>query len=94
MAPFSLIESLIISHIFKVSILYTKERLYECLKTLHEICGERPIYCAQGIRSHEDVKFVKDAGADGFILGSSLFNDYDNLEALSETISGFKKASE
>lgn len=73
---------------------YTKERLYECLKTLHEICGERPIYCAQGIRSHEDVKFVKDAGADGFILGSSLFNDYDNLEALSETISGFKKASE
>ena len=44
--------------------------------------------------NNQDVKFVKDAGADGFILGSSLFNDYDNLEALSETISGFKKASE
>lgn len=73
---------------------YTKERLYECIRTLREICKDRPIYCAQGIRTHEDVRYVKEAGADGFILGSSLFNDYGDLQALSKTIRGFKEVSE
>jgi len=73
---------------------YTKERLFDCMKTLREICGDRPIYCAQGIRKHEDVEFIKSAGADGFILGSSLFNEYDNLEALSETINSYRKVGE
>lgn len=73
---------------------YTKERLKECIKTLRGICGDRPIICAQGIRTHEDVIFIKEAGADGFILGSSLFNDYGDMEALSKTIQGFKEAGE
>ena len=73
---------------------YTKEHLHTCIKALRSICGEREIYCAQGIRTHDDVRFVKQAGADGFILGSSLFNDYNDMEALANTISGYKKAAE
>jgi tryptophan synthase alpha subunit len=71
---------------------YTRERLAECVKALREDFGiQRPIYCAQGIRKLEDIKEIEAAGADGFILGSLLFDHYHDLDSLSRTIHSFKE---
>lgn len=50
---------------------------------------EGKIYCGGGISKPEDAKRVKDAGADGFFLGSSIITLYDDIDTLRKTIGSF-----
>ncbi len=52
-----------------------------------------PIYCGGGVRTPEDVRNLRLSGADGFFLGSSLMDYYNDLDALKEEIRKFKKES-
>ena len=72
---------------------YTTDRLKECIEVLKKECPGRPIYCAKGIRKPEDLKVIYHAGADGYILGSLLVNEYDSLEGLEKTIVKYKTYS-
>lgn len=73
---------------------YGPERLAECIHILRRECPGRPIYCAKGIRKPEDLHIVREAGADGAILGSLLMNDYDDLDRLTATIAAYKAAGD
>ncbi|HPX32486.1 MAG TPA: tryptophan synthase subunit alpha [Erysipelotrichaceae bacterium] len=70
---------------------YTTNRLKECVTILRRECPNRPIYCAKGIRKPEDLKIIYESGADGYILGSLLINEYGDLEKLKKTIKEYKK---
>lgn len=75
---------------------YTKARLQECIGAMRNMGLTQPIYCAKGIRTPDDVAFVADSGADGFILGSALLQYYNDLPALTKAVQSFhtEKAGE
>lgn len=73
---------------------YTSERLRECVALLKKECPGRPIYCAKGIRKMEDLRIIKEAGADGYILGSILADYYGDLGKLEEVIKAYKNYAE
>lgn len=50
-----------------------------------------PIYCGGGIRTPEDVRKLRESGADGFFLGSSLMEYYNDFKTLKAEIQRFKK---
>lgn len=52
-----------------------------------------PIYCGGGIRTPEDVRQLRNSGADGFFLGSSLMDWYTDLDGLKAEIQKFKDAT-
>ena len=54
---------------------------------------KQPVYCGVGIRTPEDVKRLRDAGAGGVFLGSSLMFNFDNDERLLHVLDGFDKAA-
>lgn len=56
---------------------------------LRELGIRQKIYCGGGIAKPEDAKQVKDAGADGFFLGSSIIALYDQKEKLVSIIRSF-----
>jgi tryptophan synthase alpha chain len=70
----------------------TREYLKVCLQKLREAGITRPIYCGVGIRTPEDVAFVKGCGAEGFFIGSTIMKYYDDPDALVEAISMYKQA--
>lgn len=66
--------------------------LSKCINKLREIGIDNPIYCGVGIRTTDDVKFLKKSKAQGFFLGSSLIKHYDSPSDLIKTIKEFKQA--
>mgnify|MGYP001251475848 FL=1 len=48
------------------------ETLEACIRFLKEEAAQRDIYCGVGVATSEDVRMVKQAGADGVFLGSPL----------------------
>lgn len=67
--------------------------LKNCIHTLRERGVDRPIYCGGGIRTAEDVRLVKRSGGDGFFLGSSLMEYYDDPVGLKAVIQEFRRAA-
>lgn len=51
----------------------------------------KKIYCGVGVSTAEDVKYVKDSGADGVFIGSTFLKLHDNFEELALKIKEFKK---
>lgn len=47
---------------------------------------ENPIYCGVGVRTPEDVAMIKEAGADGVFVGSTVLKLHDKPEEMKETI--------
>ena len=56
---------------------------------LRELGIHQKIYCGGGISKPEHARQVKDAGADGFFLGSSIIAMYDQPEELKAIIRSF-----
>lgn len=62
-------------------------RLKDCIRHLKdEKKIDRPIYAGVGIRDENDVAMVKEAGADGVFVGSTVLRLHDDLPKLRETI--------
>lgn len=59
------------------------------VRYLRENGVKQEIYAGVGIKDFDDVKTIKEAGADGFFVGSSLMKLYDNKEELRRMISLF-----
>ena len=70
------------------------EDLSTCIKYLRERKVSEPIYCGAGIKSPEDAKKVKEAGGNGFFVGSSIIKLYDEPEKLVELIKEYKESAE
>lgn len=51
-----------------------------------------PIYCGGGVRSPEDAVTVRDAGADGVFLGTSILKLQGNREVLVNTVRAYREA--
>lgn len=68
------------------------ETLDKCIDYLRERKVSEPIYCGGGINTPEHAVVVKDAGANGFFVGSSIIKLYDQPEKLVELIAQFKQA--
>ncbi|MDD5953781.1 MAG: tryptophan synthase subunit alpha [Firmicutes bacterium] len=52
----------------------------------------RPIYCGGGVRSPQDAVTVRDAGADGVFLGTSILKLQGNAELLIRTVREYRSA--
>jgi tryptophan synthase alpha chain len=70
------------------------ETLKECIQKLRELGINRPVYCGVGIRSPKDVKLIKASGGEGFFIGSSVMQHYDDPGKLVQTIREYKEAAE
>lgn len=68
--------------------------LKRCVDTLRAKGLERPIYCGGGIRSPQEIPFIRQSGGDGFFIGSSVMQYYDEPEKLLETLRGYKAAAQ
>lgn len=64
--------------------------LKECISYLRETLGNRKIYCGVGIKTPEDIKMVKEAGADAAFVGSSILKLQDDLPKMREMIGKLK----
>ncbi len=54
-------------------------------------CGiDRPIYCGVGVHAPEDIKMVKDAGADAAFVGSTILKLHGDIPAMKEKIKEFR----
>lgn len=68
------------------------EKLETCIRYLRERKVSEPIYCGAGIKSPVDAARVKEAGGQGFFVGSSIIKLYDNPEKLTALIREYKQA--
>ena len=68
------------------------ETLGSVIKYMRDLGITRPIYCGGGIKTPEDAKMVKDAGADGFFVGTAIISYADDLEKIKETIRSYREA--
>ena len=68
------------------------ETLKDVVTYMRDLGIERPIYCGGGIQTPEDARKVKDAGADGFFIGTAIINMADDLEALYQELVRYKEA--
>lgn len=68
--------------------------LKRCIRVLRDMGVDRQIYCGGGIRTEEHVRHIRESGGDGFFLGSSVMQYYDEPERLKEVIQAFKRAAE
>lgn len=59
---------------------------------LRESGVDCPVYCGIGIRSPQDVTFIRESGGQGFFLGSTIMQYYEEPEKLTETIRAYKEA--
>lgn len=69
-----------------------RETLKIAIDILRELGVDRPVYCGVGIRSLQDVAFIRESGGQGFFLGSTIMQYYEEPEKLMETIRAYKKA--
>lgn len=51
-----------------------------------------PIYCGGGVRTPQDAVTVREAGADGVFLGTSILQLHDRPETLVQTVRAFRDA--
>lgn len=58
----------------------------------HEAVGKK-INCGVGVSTKEDVRMVKEAGADGVFIGSTFLKLHDDVEALKKKIEEIKSAT-
>lgn len=69
---------------------------YETLKKViaykRSIGITRPIYCGGGIQTPEDAKRVKEAGADGFFVGTAIVSLADRPDELKRVIGAYCEA--
>lgn len=63
--------------------------LKDCVQCLRDHGIDRPIYCGVGVHSPEDVKMVKEAGADAAFVGSTILKLQDDIPAMKEKIREF-----
>lgn len=75
-------------------------KLHEGCKTFSDgVCYLRsrglsmPIYASVGIKNAEDIKMVKDGGADGAFIGSVLMNSLDDKAKFSQIMLNFSEAA-
>ncbi len=66
--------------------------LADCVAELRRQGIERPIYCGVGVATPEDFADVRDAGADGAFVGSTILRLYQQPDVLRATIRAFKQA--
>ena len=64
--------------------------LKSCIEYLRERGLENPIYCGVGVHTPEVAAQVKEAGADGAFIGSTILKLQDDPEALAAKIAEFK----
>lgn len=67
------------------------EELSTCLRYLRERKVSEPIYCGAGIKCPEDARKVKEAGGNGFFVGSSIIKLYDEPDKLVALIKEYKE---
>ena len=60
--------------------------LKACIAELRRRGLRHPIYCGVGVRTPEDVAVVKEAGADGVFVGSTILKLHDDRPALIKKI--------
>ncbi len=63
--------------------------LKDCVQCLRDHGIDRPIYCGVGVHSPEDVKMVKEAGADAAFVGSTILKLQEDIPAMKEKIREF-----
>ena len=68
------------------------ETLGKVLAYMRETGVTRPIYCGGGIKTPEDARRVKEAGADGFFVGTAIISLADQLEELKAEIARYCQA--
>jgi len=67
--------------------------LKECIQYLRSYGITRPIYCGVGVHQPEDVKMVKEAGADAAFIGSAILKLQNDVEQMKNKIRMFKECS-
>ena len=65
------------------------ETLGKVIDYMHSIGITRPIYCGGGIQSPEDAVRGKEAGADGFFVGTAIISLADRPEELKKVIRSY-----
>ena len=69
-----------------------RETLKKAIDKLREMGIDRPVYCGVGIRSPQDIAFIRQSGGQGFFLGSTIMQYYDEPEKMMQTIRAYKEA--
>ena len=64
--------------------------LKDCVQYLRDCGIDRPIYCGVGIHAPEDIKVVKEAGADAAFVGSTILKLHGDIPAMKEKIREFR----
>lgn len=64
--------------------------LQDCIAKLRECGIKRPIYCGVGVHAPEDVKMVKEAGANAAFVGSTILRLCDQITEMQEKIQEFR----
>lgn len=70
------------------------ETLKDVIGYMRDLGVTRPIYCGGGIQTPEDAKHVKEAGADGFFVGTAIISMADDLEKMYKEIVAYKAVVE
>lgn len=70
------------------------EELKTCIEYLRERKVSEPIFCGAGIKTPADAVKVREAGGNGFFVGSSIIKLYDKPDELVALIKEYKKASQ
>ena len=72
------------------------DTLEKCIGFLRESVikgAERPIYCGVGIRTLDDIRYIKKCGADGFFVGSAVLKLRENPEEMQKLLRQMKAAA-
>lgn len=70
-----------------------RETLKKIIDKLRQLGVDRPVYCGVGIRSPQDVAFIRESGGQGFFLGSAIMQYYNEPEKMVEFIRTYKAAA-
>jgi alcohol dehydrogenase class IV/tryptophan synthase alpha subunit len=66
------------------------EKLADCVKCLRENGVLQDIYCGVGVYTPEDVREIREAGADGAYIGSALLEFEDDVDSVQKLIRSAK----
>ncbi len=72
------------------------DTLDKCIRFLRETVtkgSDRPIYCGVGIRTSDDIRYIKECGADGFFVGSAVLKLRDNPSEMQDFLRQMKAAA-
>lgn len=65
--------------------------LKDCIRHLRDCGIDRPVYCGVGVHAPEDVKMVKEAGADAAFVGSTILKLHEDVPAMKDMIRKYKE---